>query len=561
MLLFAVVFIAGCTQPKGVSQQEYDQLKAQLEGTKAALEEAKAAAPMSEAKPAYALIQADFDKARQIYFDRCSGCHGVLRKGATGPALTPDKTTLKGTAVLKAFIFGGTGGGMPDWGKQGVLSDAETELMAKYIQNEPPMPPEMSIEDMKKTWKVIVPSDKRPTAPEHKRNWQNFFSVTLRDAGKVAIIDGDTKEVLNEVETGYAVHISRMSASGRYVYTIGRDGKAVIIDLWMAKPDKVAEVRTCLDARSIDVSKYKGFEDKYAVVGCYWPPHMVFLDGATLEPIKIVSTRGYTYDTEAYHPEPRVASIVASHSKPQWVVNVKETGQIWLVDYSDINSPRIKMIESDLFLHDGGWDATKRYFLVAANQRHKVAVVDTQEEKLVALVDTGKVPHPGRGANWVDPTYGPVWATVHLGEGLMSVIGTDPEKHPEHAWKVVKNVTLLGGGSLFLKTHPNSNWVWADHPLNPDAKTQRSVCVYDKKNSDAPYKCWEVAEYGRAVHMEYNKAGDEVWVSVWGRMDEPGKTGELVIYDDKTLTEKTRIKNLVTPTGKFNVYNTMYDIY
>jgi nitrite reductase (NO-forming)/hydroxylamine reductase len=34
-------------------------------------------------------------------------------------------------------------------------------------------------------------------------------------------------------------------------------------------------------------------------------------------------------------------------------------------------------------------------------------------------------------------------------------------------------------------------------------------------------------------------------------------------YDDKTLKEKTRIRDarLITPTGKFNVYNTMKDIY
>ncbi|WP_367351065.1 cytochrome c, partial [Ottowia sp.] len=29
------------------------------------------------------MTQAEFDKARQIYFERCAGCHGVLRKGAT----------------------------------------------------------------------------------------------------------------------------------------------------------------------------------------------------------------------------------------------------------------------------------------------------------------------------------------------------------------------------------------------------------------------------------------------------------------------------------------------
>jgi nitrite reductase (NO-forming)/hydroxylamine reductase len=40
-----------------------------------------------------------------------------------------------------------------------------------------------------------------------------------------------------------------------------------------------------------------------------------------------------------------------------------------------------------------------------------------------------------------------------------------------------------------------------------------------------------------------------------------GKAGEIVVIDDATMTIKTRIKNLDTPTGKFNVYNTVRDIY
>jgi len=36
-----------------------------------------------------------------------------------------------------------------------------------------------------------------------------------------------------------------------------------------------------------------------------------------------------------------------------------------------------------------------------------------------------------------------------------------------------------------------------------------------------------------------------------------------VVLDDKTLKVKKVIKDkrLVTPTGKFNVYNTMHDVY
>jgi nitrite reductase (NO-forming) / hydroxylamine reductase len=511
------------------------------------------------------LTEAVFGRTSQVYFDRCAGCHGTLRNGATGPALTPDLTAPKGTAGLAAIIFHGTPRGMPDWGKQGVLTQEQAEELAVFLQMDPPAPPEMALSQMLDTWEVEVPVAERPSAPEHDRDWQNFFAVTLRDAGQVAIIDGDTFEVLNKVDTGYAVHISRMSATGRYVYVIGRDGRASLIDLWMEVPDTVAEVKTCYDARSIEVSKYSGpegdFYDRYTIVGCYWPPHFVVLDGLTLEPFKIVSTRSYTYDTNEFHPEPRVAAIVASHHKPEWIVNVKETGQIWLVDYTDPKAPGIKMLEAERYLHDGGWDASRRYFLVAANQANRVAVVDAIDGAMEALVDTPAIPHPGRGANWIDPDYGPVWTTSHLGEGAMIAIGTDPEGHPEHAWKVVRNIPLLGGGSLFVKTHPNSPWIWVDHTLNPDEGIQRSVCVVAKADPTETARCWEVADYGRAVHFEYNRQGTQVWVSVWGRADEPGRVGEIVVYDDATLVEIARIPDLVTPTGKFNVFNTVGDVY
>lgn len=514
---------------------------------------------------AIALTDEEFAWAKQTFFERCAGCHGTLRKGATGPALTPDKTLPKGTLGLSAIIFNGTTRGMPDWGKQGVLTQEQTEIMAKFLQNEPPAPPELSLQQMKDSWQLITPVDSRPTSPQTTRNIDNYFIVTLRDAGKVAIIDGDTFEIVSEVDSGYAVHITRMSASGRYAYVIGRDGRLALIDLWMEKPEVVARVQTCYDARSVEVSKYDGpegdFSDKYAITGCYWPPHFAILDGQTLKPIKVVSTRSYTEDTGEYHPEPRVASILASQYHPEWIVNVKETGLIWIVNYTDLKNLTIKQIEASKFLHDGGLDSTHRYFLVAANQSNQVAVVDLKENTLTAIVDVGKVPHPGRGANWLDPEFGPVWSAPHLGEASIVSVATDPEGHAAEAWKAVRTTPLPGSGSLFIKTHPNSQWIWVDMTLNSDPVLARTICVIAKSDPTKVFKCWEVGTYGRAVHFEYNKDGTQVWVSLWGDAAKPGETGEIVIYDDATLEEVARIPDLITPTGKFNVYNTVNDIY
>lgn len=433
------------------------------------------------------ISETEFDKAKQIFFERCAGCHGVLRKGATGKPLTPDITQKRGTAYLKIFITYGSPAGMPDWGTSGVLTDEEIDMMARYIQHEPPMPPEYGMAEMKASWEVVVPPEKRPTKKMNNYNLENIFSLTLRDAGQVALISGDTKKILSIVETGYAVHISRLSASGRYVYVIGRDAKINLIDLWMATPNTVAKIKVGMEARSVETSKYKGWEDKYAIAGTYWPPQYVIMNGDTLEPLKIVSTRGMTVDTQEYHPEPRVAAIVASHEHPEFIVNVKETGIVLMVNYEDLANLKSTAVNAARYLHDGGWDSTQRYFLSAANQSNKIAVVDSKENNLAAMVEVGKIPHPGRGANFVDPKYGPVWATSHLGDETISVIGTDPINHADNAWKVVRTLKGQGGGSLFIKTHPKSKNLYVDTALNPAPQNSQTLAVFDIDNLDKGY--------------------------------------------------------------------------
>lgn len=514
-----------------------------------------------------AVTEAEFEHAKKLYFERCAGCHGVLRKGATGKPLTPDITHKRGTEYLKVFIDRGSPAGMPNWGSSGQLTPEEVDLMARFIQHEPPQPPEFGMEEMRAAWKVLIPPEKRPSKKENDYNINNIFAVTLRDSGEVALIDGDTKDIVSIVKTGYAVHISRISHSGRYVYTIGRDGRIDLIDLYMAKPERVAEIKMGLEARSVETSKFEGFEDKYAIAGAYWPPQFVIMDGLTLEPKKIVSTRGMTVDTQEYHPEPRVAAIVSSHEHPEFIVNVKETGQILLVNYEDIDNLKITTIGAARFLHDGGWDTTKRYFLTAANQSDKIAVVDSRDQKLEALVDVDKIPHPGRGANFVDPEFGPVWVTSALGNDKITLIATDPDHHAQHAWKAVRVLKGQGGGSLFVKTHPRSNNLWVDTALNPDPEISQSVAVFDIRNLNAGYKVLPIAEWAdlgpgakRVVQPEYNEGGDEVWFSVWNGKEEQSA---IVIVDDKTLKLKHVIKDprLITPTGKFNVNNTVQDVY
>ncbi len=518
------------------------------------------------------MTQEEFQQGTKIYFERCAGCHGVLRKGATGKPLTTDITREAGYDYLHSFITYGSPAGMPNWGTSGELTEEEIDMMARYVLLDPPAPPEWGMDKMLESWKVTVAPEDRPTEKMNDIDIDNIMSVTLRDAGQIALIDGATYEIHAILDTGYAVHISRISASGRYLFVIGRDARVNMIDLWMETPATVAEIKVGMEARSVETSKMEGYEDKYAIAGAYWPPQYVIMDGDTLEPLKIKSTRGMIYDEQTYHPEPRVAAILSSHYRPEFIVNVKETGKILLVDYTDLENLTTTEIEAERFLHDGGLDSTRRYFITAANARNKLVVIDTKEGKLTAITDTeGLTPHPGRGANFVHPDFGPVWATSHLGDESVALIGTDPEGHADNAWKIVDTFYALGGGSLFIKTHPESDHLYVDATLNPDAETSASVAVFKiselSAEAEPEYTTLPIGEWAgiadgqpRVVQPEFNKAGDEVWFSVWNAKD---KESAIVVVDDKTLELKEVIKDprLITPTGKFNVYNTRADVY
>ncbi|MCW8863363.1 MAG: nitrite reductase, partial [Colwellia sp.] len=317
-------------------------------------------------------------------------------------------------------------------------------------------------------------------------------------------------------------------------------------------PEKmlVAETKMAYDARDIAVSG----DGKYVIAGGYWPAHFVIMDADTLNPLKVVSTRGYNTKGEFIN-EARVAAIYTAPNESAFIVAVKETGKMLQVDYSDLDNLNITAIESAEFLHDGFFDPTGRYFQIAANASNKMVVVDTKDGKLEKMIEVDSLPHPGPGANWVDAKCGPVGGTTHLGVGLVSVWGNDPINHPDQAWKLCYEVETDGAG-VFIRTHETSDYVWADQLKHPEPEIQQSVQVFDKKTREIVKTIRVTKEPGKAaLHMEFNDDGTEVWVSVWNRKDNKNPTGEIVVYDAKTLKEKARIKGLTTPTGKFNVYN------
>ncbi|MFO0564775.1 MAG: cytochrome D1 domain-containing protein [Polyangiaceae bacterium] len=502
------------------------------------------------ARPARQLEGAELDKAQSIYFDRCAGCHGSLRQGASAPALGPERAQQIGTVGLAATLNHGRPGGMPAWGELGILSTSDVELLANYLQLPPKARPELPLDGIQKTWNLVTKLDGRPLKPAHSRKVQNFFAVVLKNQGYVAILDGDTRERLVQVDVGFAVELVRASASGHYLYAMGRDGRVTLIDLYANPPSIAAQVRGCFDARSLEVSKAQ--PDKLLIQGCYWPPQYVVFDGATLEPKHVESLA--SAGEGGVGVEGRVGTIVSPRGKPFWALSLMDSGEIAWVDYGKPGfgiSSRLG-VEKDLLA--GGLDPSGRFLSIPAPSKDALYVIDLEQKKQVEKI-SAKTPRPDPGARWEDPEKGWVAAIPQLGEDKLLLYGIDPKK-PDSLWKVVREIGGVAAGALNVRTHPKSPWVWIDSPANPKAELARQICVVSKKEAKV-HKCWSGRASGRVMHFEYNQAGTEVWVSGWD------SKGALIIYDDATLAEVQRIEAdwVKNPMNKLNVFNNANDVY
>ena len=156
------------------------------------------------------LTEDEFKHANQVYFERCAGCHGVLRNGATGKALTTD-ITREGVRVPARLHHYGSPGGMPNWGTSGDLRSRRSrygEVPAQRSAAAAGVRPEGDEGNLEGP----RAGRKRPKKQMNKLDLDNLFSVTLRDVGKIALIDGGTKEIVEISDRPSTSHVCQHPA-------------------------------------------------------------------------------------------------------------------------------------------------------------------------------------------------------------------------------------------------------------------------------------------------------------------------------------------------------------
>ena len=460
-----------------------------------------------------------------LYWDACSGCHGVNREGGMGPALIPQRLSDTDKETIGDAISNGRQGtAMPPW--QDKLSEQEIDELIDYLLS----PVEESaltwdIDDMCSNCDKVIPTDELPTEPVWGGKVEDLMVVVERDIGHLMFVDSTTHKVIKSIEAGYAIHaptFTPKAVSDRWLWAISRNGWLIKVDLYSLQI--VGKIRVGLDSRGTAVST----DGKYVIVGNYIPNTAVIINAETLEPLKMIETFITTPEGEVV--KSRVAAVLSTPIGPYFEFALKEGGQVWVVDYSKPDFPVVKRI-ADVggILLDGFLTPDGRYFQVASQEDGTMVIIDLEELSIVKKIPAGKQPHPGPGA--IFESQGRILAaTPCLGEGRITIWDTA-------TWEVIKTLPTRGPG-LFIRSHPDSRYVWVDVAFGD---YWDDIVVFDKETLEIVAT---LQPGKRSIHPEFTRDGKYVYVGCWN-------DDKVVVYDANTLEVVAELQ-AKTPSGIFS---------
>ncbi len=544
--------LAAAEAAAAAAQAEVAAALAEAEAAKAAQEEAEAALAVAQTPTTEELEAAESGEGDvvmiqgrplvEFYVDTCGGCHGAFREGTLGPALIPERLSSNPDILFAAIKNGRPGTSMDPLGGEPALEDHEIDALVEYIMSEPSAEAFVwGEEQIMDSIEFLVDVDSLPDAPTHDGDMDNLMLVTERENRSIKVFDGTTHTDLGRIEATYRAHGYTFDPSNeRWAYNLGRDGWLLKIDLYTLQP--VAKTRIGIDSRAIALSD----DGKYVIGGNYIPNSAVILDTETMEPVKVITTEGNKPDGEFV--ESRVGGINQTRSDlggPYFLLNLKDAGQVWRVDYSDLDAPIVKLEGVGDILHESFLTPDQSIYYVASQASNWMAAIDVANMELITQIPAGEKPHPGPGAVWSwegddGTTYA---ATVHIADSSILIWDTATQEE-------VASIPT-GGPGLFIGTNHNSPYVWADAIFSHDAPN-----TFYALEKNPPFAVHEihVDEAARFLHPEPTSDGQYVYVSDWPtpeQYDEYG-SGKVYVFDANTFELVTVFEDVVTPTGIFN---------
>jgi protein NirF len=350
--------------------------------------------------------------------------------------------------------------------------------------------------------------------------------VVERASGSLQLVDNAERVSLSRIEgLGDLSHASLVySGDGRFAYVFGRDGGLTKVDLASAKV--VGRVVQAGNSIGGAISR----DGRIVAVANYEPGGVKLFDAATLE---LLSEIPATYGTEG-----RRAKVVGIADAPggRFVFSLFEAGEIWIADVADPRRPRVHKLAN---VGREPYDA-----LVTPDGRHYIAGLFGEDG--LALVDLANVE---AGAARILANYGrgqeklPVYKMPHLRGwavagryAFLPAIGRHEVLVVERAgWREAARIPAHGQ-PVFVMARPDGRQVWVNFAF-PRNDTVQVIDV-------ARLAVVQTLQPGKTVlHMEFNDAGDEVWISA--RDDD-----RVVVYDTASFARIAALP-AKSPSGIF----------
>ncbi len=353
--------------------------------------------------------------------------------------------------------------------------------------------------------------------------------VIERASGSVKVIETTTNTVLGTINgLGDLSHASAVySRDARYAYIFGRDGGLSKVDLLTRTLVK----RTLQSGNSIGGAISQ--DGKLIAVANYQPGGVRIFDADTLE-LKIDIPALYG----EHKQQSKVIGLVDAPDQ-KFVFSLWDAGEIWLVDTTDVNNPKIDKYQG---IGRNPYDA-----LITPDGRYYIAGLFGEDG--MALLDLW---NPQQGVRRILPNYGkgklklPVYKMPHLegwavagnyafvpAVGLHEVLVIDMSD-----WSEAGRIPVHGQ-PVFVMSRPDGRYIWVNFAVPKNDTVQ----VIDAQS----LKLVKQLKPGKGVlHMEFEPRGEEVWVSV---RDE----NQVKVYDTRDYEVITSLE-AQTPSGIFMTY-------
>jgi mono/diheme cytochrome c family protein len=440
------------------------------------------------------------DEGYNLYFKYCSMCHGKQKEGVSAPPLLPSFIRKISDSELENIIKNS----LPQtlMPKFDFLSDKQIKEIVKYLRK-PVKNIKWDILDIKRSKKEF----NYPKKDLKIKNIENVTLVVERGANRVWIMEDE--RVLDKFDFKNVHGGLKFTLDGENFYIPTRDGW---IGHYSLKEGRLkSKIRACINLRNISISRDK----KYLFATCLLPQSVVVFDRATLMPVKFKDVDG------------KISALYTLYSKDEAIFTFRDRAKLVKVDTKTLE---FNYFDLDRAIEDFFIEPYEEYFIGTSRRGKSLDVYRLDNLKEVFSAKISGMPHLFSATYWYkDGKF--YFATPHLRSSFITI-------WQMYDWKLVDKIDV-GGDGFFVKTHPESDYLWVDNA------TDELVLV---SKEDFSIKKVIPRKGKRYIHTEFSGDGKFAYLSIYE------SNGNLLVWQTDTFNEIKDYRADV-PVGKYNFIN------